>query len=277
MMRRLGFARLRTRCRSLMRRKPVVAVLRLEGIIATGGPARQSAMNFHQIAPLIDKAFSRGKPKAVALVVNCPGGSPAQSSLIAHRIRELATEKDIPVHTFVEDLAASGGYWLAVAGDTIYLDRNSLVGSIGVISASFGLHRLLEQYGIERRLHTSGKDKSFLDPFQPQKQDDVEYLKEVQSHIHDAFISYVKERRGEAIGENDVFTGRFWVGETAIERGLADHIGHLIPVMKEMYGDAVKFRHYATSRRFLGLLGSRFMASLADQVEERLIRSQFGL
>ncbi|MCY4260668.1 MAG: S49 family peptidase, partial [Rhodobacteraceae bacterium] len=166
-----------------------------------GGPARQSAMNYRQMAPLIEKAFNRGKPSAVALVINSPGGSPVQSSLIARRIRELADEKQIPVFSFVEDLAASGGYWLAVAGDAIYLDDSSIVGSIGVISSSFGLHKFLEHHGIERRIYTAGKDKSMLDPFQPQKQGDVKRLKEVQSHMHKTFIAHVKERRGVAIGD----------------------------------------------------------------------------
>jgi len=277
MMKRFGMTRVRNFGQFLLKRKPVVSVLRLEGLIAAGGPARQSAINFRQLAPLIDKAFSRGKPQAVALLINSPGGSPVQSSLIAQRIRELAVEKNIPVYAFVEDLAASGGYWLAVAGDTIYLDSSSIVGSIGVISSSFGAHKFLERHGIERRLYTAGKDKSILDPFQPLKQGDVERLKEVQTHMHDSFIAYVKERRGAAIGENDVFTGRFWVGETAVALGLADHVGHLIPVMKATYGDTVKFNHYTMSRKFLGLLGSRLMANLLDLFEERLTRSQYGL
>ena len=261
----------------LKKRRPVVSVLRLEGIIVSGGPTRQPTLCYSQLAPIIEKAFVKGKPVAVALVVNSPGGSPAQSSLIAQSIRQLAEEKEIPVYTFVEDLAASGGYWLAAAGERIYVDNNSILGSIGVISSSFGFHQFLERHGIERRLYTAGEDKSILDPFMPQKPGDIERLKELQVQMHDSFIDYVKERRGEQIGDNDVFTGKFWIGSKAIELGLADEHGHMSPVMKSMFGDKVKFNHYTIKRKFLSMFGSQLMAGALVQIEDRVARSRFGL
>src|SRR6056297_4209230 len=169
-----------------IRRSPFVAVVRLQGVIASS--SRMTALSDQGTASLIEKAFSRGKPKAVALVINSPGGSPTQSSLIAARIRRLSEEKKIPVHAFVEDVAASGGYWLACAADDIWVDRNSIVGSIGVISATFGLNEFIGRHGIERRVYTAGKSKSMLDPFQPEKAADVKRLKELQGVIHDGFI-----------------------------------------------------------------------------------------
>lgn len=263
--------------RRLMKKRPVVSVLRLEGIIAAGGPTRHPSLSYSHLAPVIEKAFTKGKPVAVALVVNSPGGSPVQSSLIAQRIRELAEEKEVPVYTFVEDLAASGGFWLAAAGDRIYVDRNSILGSIGVITSSFGFHEFLARHGIERRLYTAGEDKSMLDPFMPQKPGDIERLKELQAGMHESFIGYVKERRGEHIGENDVFTGKFWSGEKAIELGLADECGHLVPVMKSRFGDEIKFNYYTMKRKFLSMLGSRLIADILDQFEERLVRSRYGI
>jgi signal peptide peptidase SppA len=196
---------------SYFRSKPTVAVLRLEGMI---GAARlgMPALSDASLAPLIDAAFKRGKPKAVALVVNSPGGSPAQSSLIAARIRRLADEKSIPVYAFCEDVAASGGYWLATAADQIYVDPNSILGSIGVISASFGFHEFLTRQGVERRVHTAGEDKSLLDPFRPERPEDVERLKRLQVVIHDNFIAQVRARRGDRLQGDNLFSGEIWVG-----------------------------------------------------------------
>ena len=175
---------------------PTVAVLRLSGAIGASG---RGALNDQSLAPTIEKAFARGKPAAVALVINSPGGSPVQSSLIGARIRRLAEEKEVPVIAFVEDVAASGGYWLAVAADEIYADRNSILGSIGVIYASFGAHELLSKHGVERRVHTAGQSKSMLDPFRPEKPEDVDRLKDLLEQTHENFIAHVKERRGDAI------------------------------------------------------------------------------
>ena len=217
---------------------PVVPVIRLQGMIATG--MRGGTLNDAGLAPMIEKAFRKGKPVAVALVINSPGGSPAQSSLIAARIRRLADEKGIKVHAFVEDVAASGGYWLACAADEIWIDPNSIVGSIGVISASFGFQDLIARYGVERRVHTAGESKSMLDPFQPEKAEDVERLKELQGVIHETFIDHVRARRGDRLADENLFTGAFWVGQQAIDRGLADGFGHTVPKIKELFGDKVR-------------------------------------
>ncbi|MEM1272256.1 MAG: S49 family peptidase [Pseudomonadota bacterium] len=253
-------------------RDPLVAVIRLNGVIAAGG--RGAALSDTTTAPLIERAFRRGKPKAIALVINSPGGSPVQSSLIAARIRRLADEKTLPVHAFVEDVAASGGYWLACAADEIWADESSILGSIGVISASFGFHELLGRWGIERRVHTAGTDKSMLDPFRPEREEDVARLKSIQSTIHDSFITHVKTRRGARLStEQDLFTGEFWTGSAAVSLGLADGIGHLKPKMQELYGDKVRFSVYGQRR---GLL-QRFSSEILAAAEHRLAWSRFGL
>ena len=251
---------------------PLVAVLRLSGAIAAG--QRGGVLNDAGLAPLIERAFSRGKPKAVALVINSPGGSPVQSSLIAARIRRLAEEKELPVHAFVEDVAASGGYWLACAADEIWADESSILGSIGVISASFGFHELIERWGIERRVHTAGTDKSMLDPFRPERDTDIARLKSIQATIHDSFIAHVKARRGARLTEDqDLFTGEFWTGARAVDLGLADGIAHLKPKMTELYGDKTRFAVYGQRR---GLL-RRFSSELLGTVEDRAQFARFGL
>ena len=258
-----------------LNRKPVVAVIRLAGMIGAGGRAQ---LNDEVLGPVIEKAFSRGKPAAVALVINSPGGSPVQSSLIAARIRRLAAEKDIPVHAFVEDVAASGGYWLAVAADDIWVDRSSILGSIGVISASFGAQVFLTRQGIERRVYTAGKSKSTLDPFLPEKPEDVTRLKDLLGQIHEAFIDHVKARRGGKLADDpDLFTGEFWLGQRSIELGLADGIGHLGPKMKELYGDKVKFAKYGPKRGLLARFGATLAQDAIGAVEERASYARFGL
>ena len=254
---------------------PRVAVLRLQGIIAAGG--RGAALNDASLAPLIEKAFRRGKPKAVALVINSPGGSPTQSSLIAARIRRLAEEKDVPVYAFVEDVAASGGYWLAAAADEIWADENSIVGSIGVISAGFGFQEFISRYGIERRVHTAGKSKSMLDPFQPEKPADVKRLKQLQEQIHVAFIDHVKRRRNGKLAEGDLFTGEIWVGPKAQEVGLIDGVGHLVPKMKDVFGDKVRFMVYQQRRPFWLRFGGRLFDDVVSTIEERAAYARFGL
>jgi signal peptide peptidase SppA len=177
-----------------MKSDPLVAVVRLQGAIMAN--PRGAGLSDQAIAPAIERAFRKGKPVAVALAINSPGGSPAQSSLIASRIRRLADEKEVPVHAFVEDVAASGGYWLACAADRIWADRTSILGSIGVISASFGFHEAIARIGVERRVHTAGESKSILDPFRPEKAEDVERLKALQNELHETFIDHVKTSRG---------------------------------------------------------------------------------
>jgi len=261
---------------SFIKRKPSVAVIRLQGMIATGSnPGR---LNDANLTPLIEMAFRRGKPKAVALMINSPGGSPVQSALVAARIRRLADELKIPVHAFVEDVAASGGYWLATAADDIHVDGNSIVGSIGVISAGFGLHELLNRYGVERRVYTSGKSKSQLDPFSPENPEDVVRLRGLQDQVHQNFISQVKTRRGAKLVEDDnLFTGEFWLGARAVELGLVDGLGHLEPMMKARYGEKVRFRTYGMRRPFLSRLGLSLLSDTMALAEERALYARFGV
>lgn len=254
---------------------PSVAVIRLQGMIASGPGAGR--LNDVALAPVIETAFKRGKPKAVALVINSPGGSATQSALIAARIRRLAAEKEIPVFAFVEDVAASGGYWLASAADEIFADSNSILGSIGVISAGFGLQELIARYGVERRVYTAGQSKSQLDPFRAEKPEDVARLKTLLDQIHQNFIAQVKDRRGAKLAEQDLFTGEFWLGAQAVELGLADGIGHLVPTMKDRYGDKVQFRAYGPRRPFLSRFGLSLMQDALALSEERALYARFGL
>ncbi len=259
-----------------MKSEPLVAVIRLQGVIASQG--RGATLNDEGMAPVIEKAFSKGKPKAVALVINSPGGSPVQSSLIAARIRRLADEKELPVHAFVEDVAASGGYWLACAADQIWVDPSSVVGSIGVISAGFGFHEFIGRYGIERRVHTAGKDKSMLDPFRSERPEDVERLKALQAQIHASFIAHVTARRGDRLVEDDnLFSGEFWVGAKGIELGLADGVGHLVPKMKELYGDKTRFLAYGPKRGLFQRFGAQVVDAAIGQVDDRAHWARFGL
>ena len=253
---------------------PVVAVIRLSGMIAAGA----RGLNDAGTAPVIERAFSRGKPKAVALAINSPGGSPTQSSLIAARIRRLADEKKVPVTAFVEDVAASGGYWLACAADDIVVDRNSILGSIGVISASFGLHEAIGRIGVERRVYTAGNSKSFLDPFQPEKPEDVARLRSLQDRIHGNFIAHVRERRGTKLDpETDYFNGDIWVGEDAVQVGLADGVGHLADEMKRRFGKSTRFAAYGPRRSFLRRLGMDAAGAALGSVEERALWARYGL
>ena len=254
---------------------PTVSVIRLSGVI---GGAGRGTLSDVALAPVIEKAFARGKPAAVALAINSPGGSPVQSSLIAARIRRLAEEKEIPVFAFVEDVAASGGYWLAVAGDEIFADRSSVVGSIGVISASFGLDKFIQNYGVERRVYTAGKSKSMLDPFRPENPDDVARLKGLLEDIHVNFKDHINDRRSGKLPEDqDLFTGEVWLADKAKELGLIDGIGHLRPVMKERFGDKVRFRVYGVKRGLLSRFGSQLVSEAVQGIEERAAFARFGL
>lgn len=255
---------------------PLVAVLRLQGVIAAQG--RGAALNDAGLAGLIQKAFSKGKPTAVAIAINSPGGSPTQSSLIAARLRRLAEEKDVKVYAFVEDVAASGGYYIASAADEIWVDRHSIVGSIGVISASFGFDQFIERHGIQRRIYTAGKSKSLMDPFSPEKPADVKRLKALQEHIHAGFIDHVKTRRGARLKDDqDLFNGDIWVGDDAIETGLVDGVGHLVPKMKEIYGDKVLLKPYLQRRPVLGRFGMQLVGSAIAEAEDRAGFARFGL
>jgi serine protease SohB len=255
---------------------PRVAVLRLQGVIAaTGG---RGTLSHAVIAPAIDRAFRKGKPVAVALAVNSPGGSPVQSSLIGDHIRRVADETGVPVHAFVEDVAASGGYWLAAAADDIHVDRSSVTGSIGVISAGFGFPAALEKLGVERRVHTAGQDKSLLDPFRPERPEDVERLKAIQATIHGHFIDHVRARRGNRLAaRDDLFTGEVFIGHDAVEAGLADGIGHLVPVMRARYGDKVRCVGGAPRRPLIQRLMPQIAGDALSAIETRSQWARFGL
>ena len=266
---------------------PVVPVVRLSGVIGVVTPLRPGLM-LSTVARTLERAFSIRNARAVALVINSPGGSPSQSNLIFRRIRQLAAEKNLPVLAFVEDVGASGGYMLACAGDEIICDQFSLVGSIGVVGGSFGFPKLMEKLGVERRLYTSGDRKVMLDPFQEEKPEDVKRLKAIQKDMHDAFIALVKERRGAKLtGDDDtLFSGEFWTAERAIALGLADRLGDLRSTLRERYGDKVRTPLIASERTFFGrrlpgVLRAADQAGLADEfvsaLEARALWSRYGL
>ncbi len=258
-----------------LKNPPLVSVVRLQGTIGTSG---RMALNDLTLAPILEKAFRRGKPDAVALEINSPGGSPVQSSLIGARIRALAEDTDVPVIAFVEDVAASGGYWLAAAADEIWADDSSILGSIGVVSSGFGAHVFLARQGIERRVHTAGKSKSMLDPFRPENEEDVARLKTLLGDVHENFIAHVKERRGDRLDMSaDLFTGEIWLARRAGELGLIDGIGHLRPTLRERFGDKVQLRRYGLRRPFLSRFGMNLVNDALAGIEERAGFARFGL
>ena len=259
-----------------------IPTLRLSGVIGQAGFMR-SGLNISSLDKLIDKLFADKKSPAVALIINSPGGSPTQSSLIADKIIKKSQESNKKVFAFVEDVAASGGYWLACASDQIFIDTNSILGSIGVISPGFGFVDLIKKIGIERRVYTSGKSKSFLDPFKESKEEDINRLKDIQGQIHENFITYVKLRRGDKIKDKnfeEVFSGLFWVGQKAIELGLADGIGSINEIIKKKFGKKAKLKFIGEKKSFLQ---RKFSTSLINtdeilqKVEEKVMWSKFGL
>lgn len=255
-----------------MSSKPVVPVLRLQGAIGMNSAFRQG-LSLASAAGPIERAFSMSKLPSVALLVNSPGGSPVQSNLIFKRIRQLAEEKKKTVYVFCEDVAASGGYYIAVAGDEIYADPSSIVGSIGVIAAGFGFVEAIDKLGVERRVYTAGRSKSVLDPFKPEKPEDIERLTSIQHEIHDTFIGVVKSRRGEKISapDDEIFTGAFWAAPTAERLGLIDGIVDVRTKMRAVHGDKVQLRLVSAGRR--GLL-SRF--SRPPSIEQMGIAEMSG-
>src|ERR1700683_1024228 len=277
----------------LRRGQAVVPVVRLSGVIGAVTPLRPG-MSLAGVARMLERAFAVKNAKAVALVINSPGGSPVQSRQIYLRIRQLAEEKKLPVLVFVEDVAASGGYMIACAGDEIFCDPSSILGSIGVVGGSFGFQELIKKIGVERRLYTAGAHKAMLDPFLPENPDDVSRLKALQREIHAIFIALVKQSRGNRLkGADDVlFTGEYWAGETSVSLGLADAIGDLRTVLRARYGDKVKTPVIAPSTGMLsGLLGRKSagasalspfdgIGGLPDEVisalETRAIWAKFG-
>ena len=260
-----------------------IPVLRLSGIISAQSGITSSGLAINNLEKLIEKLFADKKSPAVVLVINSPGGSPTQSSLIAKKIIDLSKEKNKKVIAFVEDVAASGGYWLACAADEIYIDQNSVIGSIGVISPGFGFVDLIKKVGIERRVYTSGKSKSFLDPFKKEKKEDIDRLKNIQEQIHDNFIDYVKDRRGSKLDQKklkDIFSGLFWVGKKAIDLGLADGIGSLNQVLEKKFGKKIKIKMISQKKSFLQRrLSSSILNSeeILNKIEEKIMLSRFGL
>ncbi|SNS38850.1 signal peptide peptidase SppA [Tardiphaga sp. OK246] len=274
------------------RASAVVPVVRLSGAIGAVTPLRPG-LSLAGVARLLDKAFATRNAKAVALVINSPGGSPVQSRQIYLRIRQLAAEKKLPVFVFVEDVAASGGYMIACAGDEIFVDPSSIVGSIGVVGGTFGFQELIKKIGVERRLYTAGEHKAMLDPFLPEDADDVARLKSLQREIHAIFINLVKDSRGARLkGAEDVlFSGEYWAGEKSIALGLSDAVGDLRSVLRARYGDKVQMPVIAQPSGMLsGLLGRKSgagsqlsldgLSGLPDQLisalETRALWSKYG-
>lgn len=270
--------------------KPVIAIIRLSGVIGkTGG--FKSGLTIESLNELIEKAFEIKKLTAVCLIINSPGGSPVQSELIAARIRSLAEEKKVKVYSFVEDVAASGGYWLACAGEQIYACTSSIIGSIGVVSSGFGFHSAINKLGIERRVYSQGKNKSVLDPFKPEQEGDVEIVRRIQKQIHDHFIDYVKERRAGKLTQSDdiLFNGEFWTGQTALDYGLIDGIDNIYDVIKKKFGEDVSFEYIANKQSWfkkkLGLIDHQsaqdfsqtLVDSLIDSVETKIMYNKFDM
>jgi signal peptide peptidase SppA len=276
---------------SWTRRGPLIPVLRFSGAIGMVTPLRPG-LSLSTSASAIEKAFSMRGAKAVAIQINSPGGSAVQSMMIYRRIRELAAEKDLKVYVFAEDVAASGGYLVALAGDELYADASSIVGSIGVITATFGLNDLISKIGVERRVYTAGANKDTLDPFLPEKPGDVERIKAIQSDVHRAFIDLVKTRRGAKIDKagETLFSGEFWTGRTALELGLIDGLADLRTKMRELYGDEVRLKLVMPSTSWLrrrrgvfaegaldfGFSPGGFAADVISAIEARALWSRFG-
>ncbi len=270
---------------------PTVPVVRLSGIVGFSTPLRPG-LTLSSLARVLDRAFGGYRAKAVALAINSPGGSAVQSHLIFKRIRQLAEEKSVPVIAFVEDVAASGGYMIACAADEIIADETSIVGSIGVLGGSFGFHRLLDKIGVERRLYTSGEHKAMLDPFLPEKPEDVARLKAIQRDIHDSFIGLVKARRGPVLESSDIdlFSGEYWTGAKALQLGLVDRIGDLRTALRERFGEKVETPLVTGARGFFGRpapgVGGRgfdlwerpsFAEDLVSTLEARALWARYGL
>ncbi|WP_455475787.1 S49 family peptidase [Bartonella sp. B17] len=267
--------------------KPEIPVVRLHGAIMDSASLIARTLSLSRCANLLDKAFAHKKSPVVAIIINSPGGSPVQSRLIFKRIRDLAKEKNKQVLVFIEDVAASGGYMIACAGDEIFADPSSVVGSIGVVSASFGFPELLKKIGVERRVYTAGKNKVVLDPFQPEKKTGIEHLKSLQLEVHQTFIDLVKERRGEKLSDDpDIFTGMFWSGMKGVELGLVDGLNDVRSVIKERFGHDAKLRLITPPK---SLVGSKFPSGVTVNAihtavdsammiaEERALWQRYGL
>ena len=265
---------------SIFRKTQNVSVIPLCGIIAPN-MGRRKGLNLSEIDKNIEDAFSMKNLKAVALQINSPGGSPVQSEMISKRIRGLSEKKNIPVLAFVEDVAASGGYWLACSADEIFASKASIVGSIGVVSSGFGFDKAIQKLGVERRLYTSGDNKAILDPFLPENNNDVKRLKGIQKELHNQFISFVKSRRGSKImnDNKEIFTGAFWSGEKSLELGLIDSFGEMKAVLKDRFGENIKIKEFVPKKKLFdfGNLLSGALDMLLHKIEERSFFKNFGL
>ena len=266
----------------------VIPVVRMHGAIMAGGSQFRPALNIAGYGPLLDKAFGMKESPVVAITLNSPGGSPVQSRMIYNRIRQLAEEKNKKVIIFVEDVAASGGYMIALAGDEIIADPTSIVGSIGVVSGGFGFPEMLKKIGVERRVYTAGQNKAILDPFQPEKEGDIEYLKSLQLEIHNVFIDMVKMRRGSKLKDDPaIFSGLFWSGMRGLDLGLIDGLGDMRDVLRRRYGDKVKLQLVSGARNFFGKklpgvdlhahsIAASAASRLADVAEEKAMWARYG-
>ena len=263
----------------------IINVIRLSGVIASGSKFPGSSnLSLESLEKQIERAFTGKKIKGVALIINSPGGSPVQSALISERILELSKKNNIPVFAFVEDVAASGGYWLACAADEIFVMPASIVGSIGVISAGFGFVEVIKKIGVERRVFSKGENKGMLDPFQPQNPHDVEVITDLQAEIHEQFKNWVSKRRGnkldsEVINKEGIFEAKIFSGARACEIGLADAIGELKQVMRERFDEKVIFKEISGRKKIgqrLGLSSSSYY-KVIDYIEERIALAKFGL
>ena len=268
---------------SIFKKKKVIPHVRLTGIIGSAGKFKQG-MDLAGQKKILKNAFSFKKTKHVAISINSPGGSPVQSHLIYSYIRQLANEKKVKVLIFAEDVAASGGYLISCAGDEIYANSSSIIGSIGVISASFGFKDLIKKIGIERRVYTAGKNKSTLDPFVEEKEDDIKRLKSIQLELHSDFIKVVEKSRGSKLKDpekNNIFTGEFWTGASALKLGLVDGIGNADQVLKEKFGDKVEIKDFEKQKGFIAKkLSSSIknpLDNLANVLEEKTMWQKFGL
>ena len=265
---------------SFFKKKKIVAHIKLNGVIGNVGKFKQG-IDFSGQEEIIEKAFSLKKAKAVAITINSPGGSPVQSHLIYKFIRELAKKNKIKVIVFAEDVAASGGYLIACAGDEIYANSSSIIGSIGVIYSSFGFTELIKKVGVERRVHTAGKNKSSLDPFQEEKKEDIERLKNIQLDLHNDFIKVVEESRGSKLKKNgiELFSGEFWAGSKARDLGLIDGLGNANEILKEKFGEDVVIKKFEKSKGWLSKKlssSNNQMDHFANILEERSIWQRYG-
>jgi signal peptide peptidase SppA len=282
----------------LRRNSVVIPVVKMQGAIMVGGSPLRQNLSLANVAGPLQKAFDMKDSPIVAIVVNSPGGSPVQSRLIYSRIRELAEEKQKRVVVFVEDVAASGGYMISLAGDEIIADETSIVGSIGVVAASFGFVDAIQKLGIERRVYTAGKNKVSLDPFQPEKKSDIAHIKTLQEDIHEIFIDMVKDRRGSKLSDDpDIFTGMYWTGRPAKEKGLIDGFGHMSAVLKERYGKKTRLELMQGKKTLFGRpvpavdltngqsavssigadIAQTLPGSILDEASERALWARYGL